>query len=334
MPTNPNTKNPMKPRSNPIAAIALFIASASSLHASLFWNANSGSPDYSGTWDDVTSNWNTVTAGAGTQTTWIAGDDAEFDVAQTYTVTVDTAQSATNLNIRAGNVTLAGTNTVSSTAIAIDEGATLAGAGDRYLKVGTTALTVNGTLNYSPGVSASSRRVTVAGGDGEIILGGALRLGGAVTFAGDFTGSGSILTDAGGIITLSGNNTYSGESLIRSGNTVRLGSATALSANSFVRTGGGCTFELTGTNFSREIANSGGGKMRVGNTADVGASTFGFAAVNEDRTVALTGTVLWGSTTFNPTVFNLGTAASTHKVTLTTGIDLNAGYRTLNSSIV
>ena len=41
------------------------------------------------------------------QTIWVSGDDAEFDVAQTYTATIDTAQTATNVNIKAGAVTFA-----------------------------------------------------------------------------------------------------------------------------------------------------------------------------------------------------------------------------------
>ena len=163
-----------------------------------------------------------------------------------------------------------------------------------------------------------------------------MRIGGAVTFAGNISGaSGALLTDNGATIELSGNNTYGGDTLIRSGNILRLGSTTALSANSFLRIGGGSTIQLTGTNFSRTLALSGAGNMRVGNTADASANTFGFAAVNDDRTVALNGTVLWtaaGAITFGPTIFNLGTSASTHKVTLTTGIDLNAASRTINST--
>jgi fibronectin-binding autotransporter adhesin len=323
----------MKTRSNPFAALALTLVTSASLQAAtLYWNANSGTPDYSGTWDAVTSNWNTATAGAGTPTTWVAAEDAEFDVAQTYTVTVDSAQTATNLNFKAGAVTLSGTSTVSSNNLTIATGATLTADSNRFLKVGTTPLTVNGTLNQTAGVGANTQRVALAGGNGSIVFSGGLRTAGNFDFAGNISGTGSIITDAGGTFTLSGNNTFTGDLLLRSANVLRIGSATALSPNSFIRTGGGCVFELTTMDFSKEIAFSGAGKMRVGNAADVGASAFGFAAVNADRNVALTGTVLWGSTSFNPNAFNLGTAASTHKVTLTTDINLNGAARTVSST--
>ncbi len=325
-------QNSMKPRSNPFAVLTLILAASTSLQAAtLYWNANPGSSDYSGAWDEVTSNWNTASAGAGTQTTWVAAEDAEFDVAQTYTVTVDTPQTATNLNIKAGAVTFSGTSTASSNNLTIDNGATLTADSNRFLKVGTTTLTVNGTLTQTAAVGAGAQRVVLAGGNGSIVFSGGLRTAGNFDFAGNISGTGSIITDAGGTFTLSGNNTFTGDLLLRSSNILRIGSATALSPNSFIRTGGGCVFELTTMDFSKEIALSGAGKMRVGNTADVAASTFGFAAVNADRNVALTGTVLWGSTSFNPSTFNLGTGASTHKVTLTTGIDLNAGNRSVGS---
>jgi autotransporter-associated beta strand protein len=73
------------------------------------------------------------------------------------------------------------------------------------------------------------------------------------------------------------------------------------------------------------------GQVRFHSGAD-GAGSSGFAAVNGDRTVAINGTVAWGGGLFNPTVFHLGTAASTHKVTLTTGIDLNGATRTINTT--
>jgi hypothetical protein len=87
----------MKLRKNPFITFALVLISSTSLQAGLYWNANSGSPDYSGGWDDVSNHWNTATAGAGTPTLWVGGEDAEFDVSQSYTVTVDSAQTATNL---------------------------------------------------------------------------------------------------------------------------------------------------------------------------------------------------------------------------------------------
>jgi autotransporter-associated beta strand protein len=321
----------MKPRSNPIIALALAIASSTSLQAALYWNANSGTPDYSGSWNDIDSNWNTATAGTGTQTTWTGGEDAEFDADATYTVTIDAAQTATNLNITAGTLTFDGTNTAASNTLTIDSGASLTAASDRFLKSGTTTLTVDGTLTQTAAVSVNTQRVAIAGGSGSIVFSGGFRTAGDFNFAGNISGTGSIITDGGGTFTLSGDNTYAGDTLIRNGNTLRIGSSTALSGNSFLRFGGGTNIVvLTGTDFSR-TAGTGAGNVRFHAGAD-GAGNSGFAAVDEDRTVAINGTVSWGAGLFNPGIFYLGTASSTHKVTLTTGIDLNGASRIIQSN--
>lgn len=283
----------------------------------------------------LSDNWaNSVwssTSGGGALTTWTAANNAIFDQDGTYTATIDAAQTATNLNIKAGNVTLAGTNVLSSSNIIIDDGASLTAASDRFLKAGTTTLTINGTLNQTAAVTVSTQRVAIAGGTGNIVLSGGFRTGGDFNFAGNISGTGSLLTDTAGTFTLSGNNTFTGEMLIRSGNTVRVGSATALSANSFLRIGGGTNIiELTGANFSRTVGTA-AGNVRFHAGAD-GAGSSGFAAVNADRTVAINGTVSWGGGLFNQTIFHLGTAASTHKVNLTTGINLNAATRTINTT--
>lgn len=292
--------------------------------ADQYWNPSPLSEDW------ANPVWS-ASSGGGSLTTWTASNDATFDQAVTYTATINVDQIATNLNIKAGAVTFAGTNRVSSNNLTIDTGASLTAASDRFLKVGTTTLTVNGTLNQTAAVALSSQRVILAGGNGSMVFAGGLRTGGGFNFAGDISGTGSILTDAGGTFTLSGNNTFAGDMLIRSGNTVRVGSATALSSNAFLRIGGGTNIiELTGANFSRTLGAS-AGNVRFHAGAD-GAGSSGFAAVNADRTVALNGTVTWGGGLFNQTIFHLGTAASTHKVELTTGINLNAATRTINTT--
>lgn len=320
----------MKTRINPLVEIVAILSLAGitfTQAAGQYWSPSPLSDDW------ANSVWST-TSGGGSLTTWTASNDAIFDQLGTYTATINAAQTATNLNIKAGTVTFAGTNTVSATSITIDSGASLSGSADRYLKVGTTNLTVNGTLDYT-GPTLGTQQVSVVGGTGSIILNTGMGIYGAFTFAGNISGgvAGSLATNAAATIDLSGNNTYAGDTLIRSGNTLRLGSSTALSSNSFFRmAGGNSMIELTGTNFSRTLATSGAGNVRIGNTGDAATTTsFGFAAVNADRTVALNGTTTWGSTTFNPGIFKLGTAASTHKVTLTTGIDLNVGTRTINT---
>ncbi len=318
----------MKTRFNSLVKIVATLSLAGitfTQAADQYWNPS----PLSGNWANAV--WS-ATSGGGSLTTWSAANSAIFEQTGAYTATINADQTATNISIKAGAVTFAGTNTLSATNITIDSGATLSGAGDRYLKSGTTTLTVNGTLDYTA-LASTARRVSIAGGNGSIILGAGLRIGGNITFAGNISGgsAGALVTDAGGIIDLSGNNTYAGDTLIRSSNTLRLGSTTALSANTFLRFGGGTNIvELTGTNFSRTVGST-AGTVRFNAGAD-GAGNSGFAAVNADRTVALNGTVSWAAGLFNPTIFLLGTAASTHKVTLTTDINLNAGTRTINAA--
>jgi autotransporter-associated beta strand protein len=315
----------MKPKIKPLSFLFAYASLAMQVEsATQYWNPSPLSDDW------ANPVWS-ATSGGGSLSTWTALNDATFDQAGTYTATINADQSATNIDIKAGAITFAGTNRISSNNLTIDSGASLTAASDRFLKVGTTTLTVNGTLNQTAGVALSTQRVIIAGGSGSIVFSGGFRTSGDFNFAGDISGTGSILTDAGGTFTLSGNNTFAGDMLIRNGNTVRVGSATALSSNSFLRIGGGTNiFELTGADFSRTLGNS-TGNVRFHAGAD-GAGSSGFAAVNADRTVALNGTVSWGGGLFNQTIFHLGTAASTHKVDLTTGINLNAGTRTINTT--
>lgn len=311
-------------------AVALIAAVASPAGAAdRYWNPSI----LSDTWDAVSTDWAATTGGA-PSFAWASGDNAFFSQAATYTVTLSGVQTAAAVRVSAGNVTLAGvagTDLLSTASLTIDSGASLTAAGDVYLRSGVTTLTVNGTLIQTGGPATSTRRVSIAGGSGEIQVAGNLRTSGNVTFAGNITGSGGILTDAAGTFDLSGNNTYSGNTLLRNGNVLRLGSTTALSANTLLRLGGGTNIiELSGTDFSRTVGGS-SGNVRFHGGAD-GAGSSGFAAVGADRTVALNGTVQWGSANFNPATFHLGTAASTHKVTLTTNIDLNGATRTINVS--
>jgi autotransporter-associated beta strand protein len=315
----------MKPLGYTMLLPALALCFVPILHGqTVFWNPS----PLSDLWANTV--WSGTSGGSPTLN-WTTGNNAVFDQAGTYSATINADQTATNIEIKAGAVTFGGTNTAISNSLTIDSGASLTADSDRFLKVGTTTLTVNGTLTQTAAVSATTRRVSIAGGNGSIVFTGGFRTGGNFNFAGDISGTGSIITDAAGTFTLSGNNSYSGDTLFRHGNTIRAGSSTAFSSNSLLRFGGNTNIvELTGTNFSRTAGNS-AGQVRFHAGAD-GAGNSGFAAVNADRTVAINGTVSWGAGLFNPGVFHLGTAASTHKVTLTTDIDLNAATRTIHST--
>lgn len=310
----------MKTPSFAFAVPALAALLLTPAQADLFW---SPSP--------LTDSWTATTwaseSGGSPTLDWTAGENAIFDQAGAYTVTVGSAQTVGAMNVKAGNVTLSG-SLVSLASLTIDAGASLSADANTYLKSGVTTLTINGTLYNTAAPASTNQQVSIAGGSGEFVLSGNLRTGGNINFAGNITGSGSILTQAGGTFTLSGNNTYSGETLIRNSNIIRLDSATALSSASFIRIGGGTNiFELRAANLSRTV----GTDIRFHNGAD-GAGASGFAAVNADRTVDLGTAAVWGGSTFNPTAFHLGTGASTHKVTLTSGLNLNGGNRTVTST--
>jgi fibronectin-binding autotransporter adhesin len=336
----------MKTRSNPFAALALILVTSTSLQAAtLYWNANSGTPDYSGAWDAVTSNWNTATAGAGTPITWTTGEDAEFDVAQTYTVTVDTAQTATNLDIKAGTVTFAGTSAISSNNIDIATGATLNTTGDRIAKAGTTPLTVNGTLNLTAGGFSSGRLIQI-GGSGNLI--GGFRHTGNASFGGNIqdvssSSRAAILWNNGaaGTLTLSGSNSgMTGDVLMSLANSViKLNSANAFSPNSLLRFEGAAAstlIELAATDFTRAFV-TGSNTTNNGGFNWTGTNA-GFYATGGDRNLtfvtAIGGTtpasVVWGTLGLTSSTVVLGAAASTHKLTWTNDINLNGATRTVS----
>lgn len=318
-------------RSGLLAAALSLPLVASTQATDLYWNP--AVPD--GIWDeDTTLNWGD-TAIAGPVQGWFTSDSAFFHQNATYTVTLAGAQIASAVNVQAGSVTLAGvvnTDSISTANLSIAAGASLTANADIFLRAGTTALEVNGALIQTGGPALNTRRVTVTGGStGSIDINGNLRTAGAFNFAGNLTGSGGILTDAGGTFTLGGTNTYLGNSLFRNGNTIRLNSAGALSPDSLLRFGGGTNIiELAAGDFSRNVGGA-AGNVRFHGTAD-GAGSSGFAAVGADRSVTLGGTYLWGDANFRPTALFLGNANSTHKVTLLSGLDLNAGNRTISST--
>jgi autotransporter-associated beta strand protein len=324
----------MKPRYSVFAFRSLLLIPAilvPSIHAAdLYWNPSPLSDDWANTvWAD--------SSGGAPSFDWFFGDNAIFDQADSYTVTINADQTALDVNVLAGDVTFTGTHTVSSDNVDIASGATLTADGDRFLKVGTTNLNIDGNLNITAPVSAGTRRVAVTGGSGNLEINGpegatgSLRLAGDFNFAGNISGNSGILTEAAGNFTFSGNNTYTGNTLLRNGNILRLDSATALSPNTLLRFGGGANIvELAAGNFSRSIGTE-GGDVQFQGTGN-GSGSAGFAAVNADRTVALNNMVPWGTGFFQPNVLHLGSAASTHKVNLTTGLDLNGASRTINTT--
>ncbi len=307
--------------STSIVAAALGTAGMASA-ADLFWNSNT-----SGNWDTTTAIW-AGSSGTTPTSAWIAGEAAVFDQAATYTATLTEATTASAITVSGGNVTIDGAFAVTSPFITVSSGAVLSADPLRFI-LGTPTLTVNGTLNLTASAAALQR--TGLNGSGTLDLAGNFRIGAPVDFSGNITGAaGSLITETGSSIILSGTNTYAGDTLIRNGNTLRLASVGALPAASKLRLSSGTALvvELAADNFSRTFGGAAGDISMFGPGDAAGNN--GFAAVGADRTLALAGAV-WGSTYFNPTSLILGSAASTHKVTLTTGIDLGEAVRSLNT---
>jgi autotransporter-associated beta strand protein len=312
----------------------------SGAQSTLFWTPSPLSDDWSNTV------WATTSGGA-PSLTWTSGDNAVFDQAGTYTATINAAQTATNINIKAGTVTFAGTNTVSSTAMTIDSGATLAGAGDRIAKSGTTQVTVNGLLDLTAGGFSGGRFIQL-GGSGTVI--GGFRHSGSASFSGNIqnvspTVRAAILWNGGtgGTLTLSGNNSgMTGDVLMSIANSViKLDSANAFSPASHLRFSGSANsnlIELAAADFTRawftgSNAEGNGGISWSGTNA-------GFYATGGDRNLTFVTTtggssaasVVWGSNGLTSSTVVLGAAASTHKLIWTNDINLNGGNRTINTT--
>jgi fibronectin-binding autotransporter adhesin len=333
----------MKTRSHSILRIAATLSLSGftfTQAAEQFWNPSPLSNDWAG------SVWS-ATSGGGSLTTWTASNDAVFDQAGTYTVTINAAQTATNINIKAGSVTFTGSSTVSATAITIDSGATLNTVGDRIAKSGTTQITVNGTLDLTTGGFAGGRYIQLSG-SGNII--GGFRHSGTTSFSGNIQDVSSASRAAilwnggtGGTLTLSGNNSgMTGDVLMAvASSTIIVNSANAFSSNSYLRFEGGANsnlIELAAGNFTRawftgSNAPGAGGINWSGTNA-------GFYATGGDRNLTFVTTaggntaanVVWGSNGLSSSTVVLGAAASTHKLTWTNNIDLNAATRTINTT--
>jgi autotransporter-associated beta strand protein len=192
------------------------------LETARYWNAS----PLTKTWQPAVSDWNTGALGSGTQGAWSQGDNAIFDRPDSYTVTLSSALTPGQVGFLAGQVTLAGTGSLTASAITIGSAATLTAAGDRLFTPGTTAFAVNGSYASSGASSTSDRLVTLLG-SGQI-TGGALRVADG-TFSGTITGTSSLIKETAGTLVLTGANTFTGASTISAG-TLQIGSGSTAGA--------------------------------------------------------------------------------------------------------
>ncbi len=167
----------------------------------------------------LSSNWNaTVWADISVGTpafNWSSGSCAVFDQSQSYAVTLDDQESAKTIEVEEGTVTLNGAGAVTTDNITIESGATLSGAGERYLKTGFTPVYVDGTLDLT--AMSDTTRIAYLYGSGtvELSAGANLAVDGSSAFTGVISGSGDLTKVGSGTLTV--DNSFSGPLSIQGG---------------------------------------------------------------------------------------------------------------------
>lgn len=216
-----------------------------------YWNAS----PLDGTWQTAANDWNTGALGSGTQSAWSPGDDARFDRASAYTVTLGSAVAPGRLSVLAGQVSFAGSGSVNASAVSVAAGATLTAAGDRLFRTGSTSLTVDGTFTPLAATSTDDR-VVVLQGSGQI-NGGALRVSEG-SFSGVIGGAASLIKQGTGTLVLTGANTFNGASSVAAG-TLQIGSGGTVGSLGTVAISGNGSLV-----FSRSDASSWSGALSGG----------------------------------------------------------------------
>jgi hypothetical protein len=166
----------------------------------------------------LSSNWNAtvwsmINGDPGTLS-WVPGSIAVFNQPSAYTVSIDTSQSAETLYVDAGDVTFDGVATVSFADMFIASGATLSGAGERYLKVGDTQLILDGTLEVSS-LTDPGRTLELVSGTGSLVLAANIAVSGKPYFSGSVSGSGGLTKI--GADELRVDNSFTGAATVESG---------------------------------------------------------------------------------------------------------------------
>ena len=171
---------------------------------------------------------------------------------------------------------------------------------------GTSILTAANTYSGGTTISAGTLQLGNAGITGSITGNvddnGVFefnRTDTGLNFAGNISGTGSLVQAGTGTSTLSGNNTYSGVTTV-SGGTLLAGSATALSVNSAF-TVSGATLDLGG--FSNTIGSLAG----TGTVTDSVAGTAVLSAGSNNATTTFSGTLQNGAGTLALTKLGTGT---------------------------
>ncbi len=334
----------MKPKpANRLALLALATLLGASVQsasaAALYWNP----VPLSNSWDASSTFWSATSGGSPTSA-WVASSDAVFDRSGAYTVNLAVAQTAGAVIVSNGTVTFSG-SAVSANSVSIAAGSTLNTTGDRIAKSGTTAVTVDGTLDLTAGGFSGGHYIQLGGG-GTVI--GGFRHSGDAVFAGNLqdvsvSNRAAILWNGGtgGTLALSGNNSgMTGDVILGVANSVvKLNSANALGSSTYLRfeSGAGANLvELAAADFTRASSatsnsTSNGGLNWAGTNA-------GFYATGADRNLTLVtipggatpASLIWGTNGLTASTVVLGAPAATNTLTWTNDIDLNLATRTIN----
>jgi autotransporter-associated beta strand protein len=220
----------------------------------------SGNNSYSGA---TLINAGTLVANGGSA----IGDLSAVTVASGTTLGVGAAETIGSL-AGAGNVTL-GTNTLTTggnNANTAFSGA-ISGAGG-LTKAGTGTLTLTGNNIYTGGTSINGGTLQIGSGgtagsiSGNVVDNGTLvfNRSSPATFAGNISGSGSLVQAGTGMLTLTGTNTYTGGTTINTGRTLRIGNGfTTGSISGNVANSGMLQFDRSdAVSFAGNISGAGG----------------------------------------------------------------------------
>lgn len=232
----------------------------------------------------------------------------------TFSGSVNHSGSLTASGTGAGTILISGVIGTNVTSVTQAGSSPLTLSGNN-LYTGLTTVNAGSTLNIGSGTAGSIL--------GDVVNNGTLNFNrsNAYAYAGEISGSGSVVKSGAGTVTLSGANTYTGTTTISGG-----ALAGNISANNLVLNGG--AFETSGS-FTRSLG-TGPGQVRWGT-----GTNGGFSAQGGPLTVTLAGapaTLVWDSTTdFVSGAGQLlfGSLTADDVVTFTHDIDLNGAARTV-----
>jgi len=211
-------------------------------------------------------------------------------------------------------------------AITFNGAVTSSAVGNQRLSIssGTPNVFFNGNVTLDGGLTLSAGNTTVSVGSILNLTGGGANslesTGGATahTILGQFVSDGGVSVSGATLILSNATNSYSGNHVVSAG-TLRGSDGVGIKSGNILLSGG--VYEETGGSFTRAIGTG-------TNQVQLTGGTTGFSARDTALAVNLGGgTVVWGSTGFNPASLVLNGFASNATLDFQNAIDLNGGGR-------